>query len=160
MDNSSNNMLRINLCQMIEDNRPSGCGYCKDKLTNIRKQTSYKYRLILNSIPIDIYQEMFEKGWTRCGDLLYRTTYEKTCCKLYQPRININNFKLNNEQKKIMKRFRKFLSGEYEQNKLKLEEKKQNIKIKIDDDFQNSIYKKVHNYTCSKIFVDVLNKYL
>ena len=61
MDNYSNNMLRINLCQMIEDNRPSGCGYCKDKITNIRKQTSYKYRLILNSIPIDIYIELHMK---------------------------------------------------------------------------------------------------
>ena len=145
---------------MIEDNRPSGCGYCKDKITNIRKQTSYKYRLILKSIPVDIYEEMFEKGWTRCGDLLYLTIYEKTCCKLYQPRLNINNFKLNNEQKKIMKRFKKFLSGEYEQNKLKIEEKNKNPKIKIEDSFQKSIYLKVRNYCCSKNIVEIIQKFI
>ena len=111
--------LRINLCKMISDNSPSGCGYCKEKRTNIRPQTSYKYFLYLKSLPVDIYNELTKKGWTRCGDLLYKTNYEKTCCKLYQPRININNFKITKEQKKIMKRFRKFLSGEYEPNKQK-----------------------------------------
>ena len=160
MENYNNNILRVNLCQMIEDNRPSGCGYCKDKITNIRKQTSYKYRLILKSIPVDIYEEMFEKGWTRCGDLLYLTIYEKTCCKLYQPRLNINNFNLNNEQKKIMKRFKKFLSGEYEQNKLKIEEKNKNPKTKIEDSFQKSIYLKVRNYCCSQNFVEIIQKFI
>ena len=137
----SNDVLRINLCQMIEDNRPSGCGYCKDPITNIRKQTSYKYRLIVKSVPIDIWENMVSKGWTRCGDLLYKSSYLKTCCKLYQPRVNINNFKISNEQKKIMKRFRKFLSGEYEQNKIKvMEEKlKKEEKFKIEDGFLNRI---------------------
>ena len=99
----SDKKIRVNLCQMIEDNKPSGCGYCKDRITNIRKQTSYKYRIYLKSISVDILEELIEKGWTRCGNLIYRTSYEKTCCKLYQPRININNFKITNEQKKIMK---------------------------------------------------------
>ena len=160
MESYNNNILRVNLCQMIEDNRPSGCGYCKDKITNERKQTSYKYRLILKSIPVDIYEEMFEKGWTRCGDLLYRTIYEKTCCKLYQPRININNFKLNNEQKKIMKRFKKFLSGEYEQNRLKIEEKNKNIKIISEDNFQNSINQNVQNYINSYNYFEIIKKYI
>ena len=153
-------MLRVNICQMIEDNRPSGCGYCKDKITNIRKQTSYKYRLILKSISVDFYEKMFKKGWTRCGDLVYKTSYEKTCCKLYQPRININNFKLTNEQTKIMKRFRKFLSGEYEQNKLKILEKNKKDSIKAEDNYQNQIFLKVKDYINSKIYIDILKKYI
>lgn len=156
----SNTKLRINLCQMVEDNKPSGCGYCKDRITNIRKQTSYKYRIYLKSIPVDILEEMFEKGWSRCGDLIYRTIYEKTCCKLYQPRININNFKITNEQKKIMKRFRKFLSGEYELNKLKAAEKNKNEKIKIKDDFQNKINEKVQDYINSKLFLNILKQFV
>ena len=145
---------------MVEDNKPSGCGYCKDRITNIRKQTSYKYRIYLKSIPVDILEEMFEKGWSRCGDLIYRTIYEKTCCKLYQPRININNFKITNEQKKIMKRFRKFLSGEYELNKLKAAEKNKNEKIKIKDDFQNKINEKVQDYINSKLFLNILKQFV
>ena len=160
MENDDSNFLRINILQIIDDNRPSGCGYCKDKITNIRKQTSYKLRLILKSIPIDILEEMFTKGWARCGDIVYKTIYEKTCCKLYQPRININNFKIANEQKKIMKRFRKFLSGEYELNKLKITEKNKNEKNKNDDIFQIKIYQKVKNYIDSKIFLNILKKYV
>ena len=156
----NNNMLRVNICQMIEDNRPSGCGYCKDKITNIRKQTSFKYRLILKSISVDFYEKMFKKGWTRCGDLVYKTSYEKTCCKLYQPRININNFKLTNEQTKIMKRFRKFLSGEYEKNKLKILEKNKKDSIKAEDNYQNQIFLKVKDYINSKIYIDILKKYI
>jgi arginyl-tRNA--protein-N-Asp/Glu arginylyltransferase len=104
---------------------------------------------------------MFAKGWSRCGDILYRTIYEKTCCKLYQPRLNINNFKLSNEQKKIMKRFRKFLSGEYEPNKLKAQNKdKKPEKIKIEDNFQNAINQKVQNFMNSINFLDALKKFI
>jgi arginyl-tRNA--protein-N-Asp/Glu arginylyltransferase len=158
----SKDILRINLCQMIEDNRPSGCGYCKDPKTNIRKQTSYKYRVIAKSIPIDIWENMISKGWTRCGDLIYKSNYSKTCCKLYQPRVNINNFVISNEQKKIMKRFRKFLSGEYEQNKIKVmeEKKKKEEKFKIDDGFQNRIEEKTKAYINSRLYLYTLRKYL
>jgi arginyl-tRNA--protein-N-Asp/Glu arginylyltransferase len=123
-DYSNNNILRINISDLSPDFLPSGCGYCKDIITGVRKQTSYKYRLNLNSIPIDIFEDLVMKGWSRCGGIIYKTSYEKTCCKLYQPRVNINNFVISNEQKKIMKRFKKFLSGEYEENKFKSYEKK------------------------------------
>ena len=128
-----NNALKINICQMDPDNYLRGCGYCKDPITNIRKITSYKFKLTLKYIQIDIYEKIFIKGWTRCGDYFYKSSYEKTCCKLYQPRININEFKISNEQKKVMKRFRKYLSGEYEENKLKNKDntfkKKRKLKI-------------------------------
>jgi len=153
-------VLRVNILQMIEDNKPTGCGYCKDRITNIRKQTSYKYRLILKSLPINIYESMFKKGWSRCGDLLYRTSYEKTCCKLYQPRVNINNFQITKEQKKVMKRFRKFLNGEYEQNKLKNVENKNKEKNKNEDKYQNNIYQKLKQYIDSKSYMDILKKYI
>lgn len=158
----SNDILRINLCQMIEDNLPSGCGYCKDPITNKRKQTSYKYRVIVNSLPIDIWENMVSKGWTRCGDLIYKSSYLKTCCKLYQPRVNINNFKLSNEQKKIMKRFRKFLSGEYEQNKIKIMENKikNEEKFKIQDGFQDTIESKIKAYISTKFYLHILKKYI
>ena len=151
----SGNKLRINLYLMFPDNIPTGCGYCKNMITGVRNKTSYKYRLRLDSIPIDIYEEMFQKGWSRCGDLIYKTIYGKTCCKLYQPRVNINNFKISNEQKKIMKRFRKYLSGEYEENKIKIKESNKE-KIKIEDKYQSKISQKVKEYIDSKIYLDNL----
>ena len=119
MENIGTNeeMLRLNINTIRTDFFAGGCGYCKDKNTNLRKYTSYKNYLNIKKISVNILQDMVIKGWARCGNCIYKTNYEKTCCKLYQPRVNINNFKISKEQKKIMKRFRKYLSGEYENNK-------------------------------------------
>ena len=103
---------------------------------------------------------MISKGWTKCGDRIYLHSYEKSCCKLYQPRININNFQITNEQKKIMKRFRKYLSGEYKRGEnLKKEENKPK-KIVIEDNFKNNINKKVQEYINSQIYLNILKKYI
>ena len=123
-------ILRINISKMVSDLLPGCCGYCKDPITNLEKRTSYKFRLYPKSIPVDIYEEMHSKGWTRCGGCVYLSNYENTCCKLYQPRININNFQITKEQTKIMKRFRKYLSGEYTNKKGNKTEEKKMMKMK------------------------------
>ena len=155
------NVLKVNLRNMRSDNLPVYCGYCRNPITNMYNKTCYKYKLKLKSIPIDIFEEMLNKGWTRCGDEIYISSYEKTCCKLYQPRLNINNFQITNEQKKIMKRFKKYLSGQYEEDKIK---NKINNEIKDDkkpanDIYKNTISQKVKKYISSKPFLDILNKY-
>ena len=153
-----NSFLKVYLKRMIPDAAPIPCGYCKDPITNIEKKTCYKYYLYLKSIPIDIYEDMVSKGWTRCGEAFYMTSYEKTCCKLYQPRLNINNFKLSNEQKRILKRFRKYLSGEYELNKLKNKEEIPQ-KTFIEDNYKDNIYKNINEFINSNIFLEILKKY-
>ena len=155
------NVLNVNLRNMKSDNIPLYCGYCRDPITNMYNKTGYKYKLILKSIPIDIFEEMVTKGWTRCGNEIYMTSYEKTCCKLYQPRLNINNFKISNEQKKIMKRFKKYLSGQYEENKIKnkMNNEIKNNKILVNDKYKQTISQKVQKYLSSKAFVDILKKY-
>ena len=72
------NVLKINLAIMHSDNMPVICGYCKDPITNKYKNTAYKYYLNLKSIPIDIYEEMISKGWTRAGSKVYLNIYDKT----------------------------------------------------------------------------------
>ena len=148
MEDYSNNILKININTMRSDYIPTFCGYCKEK------NSCYKYYLNIETIPLNIFEDMFSKGWTRCGNRIYLSSYEKTCCKLYQPRLNINNFQISKEQKKIMKRFRKYLSGEYEENKIKKKEEKPK-KIIIEDPFKNNISQKVNEYingeNCLKI---------
>ena len=155
------NVLKVNLRNMKSDNIPLYCGYCKNPITNMYNKTSYKYKLKLKSIPIDIFEEMITKGWTRCGNEVYITSYEKTCCKLYQPRLNINNFQISNEQKKIMKRFKKYLSGQYEENKNKnkINNEIKNNKIHVNDKYKDTISQKVQKYINSKAFVDILKKF-
>ena len=166
MENNENK-FRINITQIKEFNL-FGCGYCKHQSVEVRSKFRNEIVLFTKSIPVDIYQNFIEKGWSKCGIQLYKRNYEKSCCKIYQPRVNINNFKITKEQKKVMKRFRKYLSGEYELNKLnKLNNTiknnnniKEPEKIKKEDEIQNRIDEKLREYMTSTNFLDILNKYI
>ena len=166
MENNENK-FRINITQIKEYNL-FGCGYCKHQSVEVRSKFRNEIVLFTKSIPVDIYQNFIEKGWSKCGIQLYKRNYEKSCCKIYQPRVNINNFKITKEQKKVMKRFRKYLSGEYELNKLnKLNNTiknnnniKEPEKIKKEDEIQNRIDEKLREYMTSTNFLDILNRYI
>ena len=162
--------LRINITQLKELNL-FGCGYCKHQSVQIKSRLKNEIMMKIKSIPLDIYQNLIEKGWSKSGTLIYKRNYEKSCCKIYQPRVNINNFKISKEQKKVMKKFRKYLSGEYEQNKFnKLynnindnyikEKEKEKEKPKEEDEIQNKIDAKLREYIMSTNFLNILNKYL
>ena len=158
--------LRINITQLKELNL-FGCGYCKHQSVQIKSRLKNEIMMKIKSIPLDIYQNLVEKGWSKSGTLIYKRNYEKSCCKIYQPRVNINNFKISKEQKKVMKKFRKYLSGEYEQNKFnKLynnindNDVKEKEKPKEEDEIQNKIDAKLREYIMSTNFLNILNKYL
>ena len=158
---SNEEKFRINVTQ-IKDLISNGCGYCKHQ--SVKLKTRFRNQLLITtkSIPIDIYQNLVEKGWSRCGNRLYKKNYEKSCCKLYQPRVNVNNFKITKHQKKVMKKFRKYLTGEYELNKLSnkinnkdIKEKEKEKKVKEEDEIQNKIDEKLREYITSSNFLDI-----
>ena len=77
----------------------------------------------------------------------------------------LKNFKLivNKEQKKIMRRFRNYLSGEYDLNKEKLkqkEEQKNDAKMKNIDELQEKIEKILKDYLKQKKFFQIIEKYI
>ena len=162
---SNEEKFRINITQ-IKDLIYDGCGYCKHQ--SVKPKTRFRNQLIITtkSIPIDIYQNLVEKGWSRSGNRLYKKNYEKSCCKIYQPRVNVNNFKITKQQKKVMKKFRKYLTGEYELNKLSNKinnkdiEEKEKEKVKEEDEIQNRIDEKLREYITSSNFLDIINKYI
>ena len=168
---SNEDVLRINIGKIFDENNPSGCGYCKHQ-TMKKFHNKNIFKIYLDSIPVDIMQNLLSKGWGRSGDVLYKYNYEKTCCKLYQPRVNINNFKISKEQKKIMKRFRKYLSGEFENDQMiKLNGKMKNIdtnfisnekeKVKKEEDIiQINIENKFKEYMITQSFLDIIYKYI
>ena len=137
---TNDEIFRINIALMQEQIH-LGCGYCKHQLVKPKSRIKQVYKITTKSIPLNIYQSLVEKGWTRCGNRLYKKNYEKSCCKLYQPRVNINNFVISKEQKKIMKRFRKYLYSEYEENKTNKINYKLNNGINISNKNINVKYK-------------------
>ena len=163
---SNKDILRINIAKM-QDCFFAGCGYCKHQKVEPKLKYKNDLKITINSIPVNIYQNLMEKGWKRCGNRFYFGNYEKYCCKLYQPRLNINNFKISKEQKKVMKRFRKYLNGEYELNKINKinninNTNKNNIKkeIKQEDEILNKLDEILKEYINSNNFLDILIQHI
>ena len=149
-------ILEINTIDLNLDDKLRRCGYCKNE------KGSCKFGATIEKYPVKIYEKMMKDGWRRCGDYVYIPNIEKTCCKLYTCRLNIEDFKINKEQKKIMKRFRKYLSGEYELNKEKIKEEKKQEKpkeIKIDQT-KEKIENILKEYLKNKKYMEIIDKYI
>ena len=64
--------------------------------------TSGKFR-------IDDWETLLNLGFTRSGNYFYFRDTHRSCCEVYQYRVDINKFKPSQSQKKVMKRFYKYL---------------------------------------------------
>ena len=154
---NSENTLEVNVLRFNNDDKGHRCGYCKNETG------SCSFGMTIDKYPVDIYENMMKDGWRRCGDYVYLPNIEKSCCKLYTCRLNVENFQINKEQKKIMRRFRNYLSGEYELNKEKIkqkEEQKNDVKMKNIDEHQEKIEKKLKDYLKQKNFFQIIEKYI
>ena len=154
---NSENTLEVNVLRFNNDDKGHRCGYCKNETG------SCSFGMTIDKYPVDIYENMMKDGWRRCGDYVYLPNIEKSCCKLYTCRLNVEDFKINKEQKKIMKRFRKYLSGEYELNKEKLKEKegkKNDIEMKETDETKEKIEKILKDYLKQKLYIKIIEKYI
>ena len=151
--------LEINILNLYKDENGHKCGYCKNPTG------SCSFGLTTEKYPVSIYDKMMRDGWRRCGDYVYIPNLEKSCCKLYTCRLNVEDFKINKEQKKVMKRFRKYLSGEYELNKEKAKQEIEKEEIKKKEINIDKTKEKIENilkeYLKTKNFcVDIINKYI
>ena len=154
-------ILPLNILCLNPDNDGSKCGYCN------KEGSSYSFGMIVDSYPVDIYERMMKDGWRRCGSYVYIPNLEKSCCKLYTHRLNVEDFQINKEQKKVMKRFRKYLSGEYEKN-LEKNKKKDDKKVDIKeekkegiggDKILEKIEKILTDYIKQEKYLDIISKY-
>jgi len=154
---NSEEKVEINVLGFNNDNIPKYCGYCKNKIYG-----RYSFFFFLDKIPVDIYDNMKKDGWGRCGNDLYIFNSEKSCCKYYMSRLKAEDFKINKEQKKIMKRFEKYLSGEYELNREKLKQKelRKDRKMKNIDELQIKIEKILRDYLKQKTYIQIIEKYV
>ena len=111
--------LVINIVRLNSDDKGHSCGYCKDTETGKKNDTSFSFGFSTNYYPVEIYEDMMFSGWRRCGDYTYKPNLIKSCCKSYTCRLNVEKYKMNKEQRKVMKRFEKYLNGYFDKdNKL------------------------------------------
>ena len=154
---NSEKKLEINVLSFNNDNIKKDCGYCKSKIPG-----RYSFSFTADKFPVDIYDNMKKDGWGRCGDLIYFFNGEKSCCKFFASRLNALDFQIKKEQKKIMNRFEKYLTGEYELNKEKLKQKEQRkeTNMKNIDELQKKIEKILTDYLKQKKYFQIIEKYI
>lgn len=83
--------------------------------------TSGKFR-------IDDWEALLNLGFTRSGNYFYYRDTHRSCCDIYQYRVDITKFVPSSSQKKVLKRFYKYLlEGEKPKGSNEEEKKDGNI---------------------------------
>ncbi|KAI5642164.1 arginyl-tRNA--protein transferase 1 [Phthorimaea operculella] len=82
------------------------CGYCKSPDTN------FSHGMWAHTMTVGDYQDLIDRGWRRSGKYCYKPTMDVTCCPMYTIRCRVQEFKASKSQKKVLKRFNRFLSGD------------------------------------------------
>ncbi|CAG7835972.1 unnamed protein product, partial [Allacma fusca] len=85
------------------------CGYCK------KDDTNYSHGMWAHVMTPQDYQSLIDRGWRRSGKsgkYVYKPTNNMTCCPAYTIRCSALEFSLTKSQKKVLKRFSRYLSGE------------------------------------------------
>jgi arginine-tRNA-protein transferase len=95
----------INLNQIYQNDTPSHCGYCnKDDTSYSWSFTSKKIPILEDKMEPYTYQLLMERGWRRCGTYYYKPNLQKSCCKLFTHRLEVQKYKPKKDQKKALKK--------------------------------------------------------
>ncbi|XP_068230493.1 arginyl-tRNA--protein transferase 1 isoform X4 [Palaemon carinicauda] len=86
------------------DHSAHKCGYCKSAAA------SFSHGMWAHRMAVGDYQDLIDRGWRRSGKYCYKPTMNKTCCPLYTIKCNATEVKLTKGQKKVLKRFHRYLS--------------------------------------------------
>ncbi|KAL2333349.1 hypothetical protein Fmac_014562 [Flemingia macrophylla] len=86
--------------------RRTPCGYCRSSRRN-----SISHGMWADSLTVDDYQDLLDRGWRRSGCFLYKPEMERTCCPSYTIRLKASNFDPSKEQLRVSRRMQRFLDG-------------------------------------------------
>ncbi|TNV81128.1 hypothetical protein FGO68_gene1509 [Halteria grandinella] len=115
------------LINAFHDETPEmkNCDYCQGKRNGGEENLPFFMRgFTSGKMRSDDFQRLLNLGYTRSGNYFYQRNIQKGCCDVYQYRVDVEQFQLNSQQKKAMKRFYRYLAnGRTIQNDLKEEEK-------------------------------------
>ncbi|CAH1154474.1 unnamed protein product [Phaedon cochleariae] len=96
-------LSEISCVQWFEDIEKHRCGYCN------QENTSISNGMWAHSLTVDDYQNLIDRGWRRSGMYCYKPVMAETCCPQYTIKCDVKNFSLSKSQKKVIKKFNKFL---------------------------------------------------
>ncbi|KAL4420000.1 hypothetical protein ABPG75_007098 [Micractinium tetrahymenae] len=84
----------------------SSCCYCGSK-----RHTSVSHGMMAESLSVEAYQELIDRGWRRSGRWVYFPLQERSCCQLLTIRLDVTRFQPNKEQRRTLRRWQAYLEG-------------------------------------------------
>ncbi|XP_046969534.1 arginyl-tRNA--protein transferase 1 isoform X1 [Vanessa cardui] len=116
-------MMKRSIIEYFSEHDGYKCGYCK------KPNSNYNYGMWAHTMTVTDYQDLIDRGWRRSGKYCYKPTLDIICCPMYTIRCRALEFKSSKSQKKILKRFNKFLMGQDEDKSMS----RSNEDMTIDD---------------------------
>eukprot|EP01130_Rhizamoeba_saxonica_P013848 TRINITY_DN5958_c0_g1_i1.p1 TRINITY_DN5958_c0_g1~~TRINITY_DN5958_c0_g1_i1.p1 ORF type:complete len:409 (+),score=60.70 TRINITY_DN5958_c0_g1_i1:31-1257(+) len=81
------------------------CQYCSENGRN------FNFGILASSITLDTYDTLIQHNWRRSGNYFYRPLNDASCCPQYSTRLDVDLFKANKNQKKVLRRMDNYLKG-------------------------------------------------
>ncbi|XP_037033813.1 arginyl-tRNA--protein transferase 1 isoform X2 [Bradysia coprophila] len=94
---------QFSIVEYYGEQRKNRCGYCK------QSDSCYSHGMQAHCLTNQDYQDLIDRGWRRSGTYCYKPKNDETCCPCYTIKCDISSFSLSKSQKKIIKKFNKFL---------------------------------------------------
>ncbi|KAJ8923364.1 hypothetical protein NQ315_001922 [Exocentrus adspersus] len=95
--------MDVSVAYWYPDTEKHKCGYCKNEFGSISNG------MWTDTLTVEDYQNLIDRGWRRSGKYCYKPIMQETCCPQYTIKCDILNFSLSKSQKKVIKKFNKFL---------------------------------------------------
>ncbi|KAF2460432.1 arginine-tRNA-protein transferase [Lineolata rhizophorae] len=73
---------------------------------------SVSYFASSDSLRVEDYQELLDRGWRRSGSLLYKPDPQRSCCPHYAIRLKAADLKTSRDQRQAINRWNRFVLGE------------------------------------------------
>ena len=70
---------------------------------------AHRTAFVSTKLTITDYEELLDRGFTRCGTYIYKKDNQNSCCEVYAYKVDIDQFKMNKNQKKDLKRFFRYI---------------------------------------------------
>ena len=104
---------------IIEDHGSyvSSCGYCDRE-----GPTSKSHGMHAHVCSVEDYQSLLDRGWRRSGSWMYRPHLNDTCCPPFTIRLDACAFAPTKSQRKVEKRWRRYLDGELDDDGKRIDE--------------------------------------
>ncbi|XP_067946498.1 arginyl-tRNA--protein transferase 1-like [Watersipora subatra] len=96
-------MSSYSIFQFLSKESSQNCGYCSGK------DSSTSAGMWAHTLTVQDYQALINRNWRRSGCYCYKPWMNKTCCPAYMIRCDATAFKLSKHQKKVIKKFNRYM---------------------------------------------------